>query len=99
MRNLKDLLSEKRTNTGKVFSVDEKTLFFILKKVVKELYGTKGVESIIPITYKEKKLFLQPRSSLWANEITLEKKKLIQRVNELLEGEAVEDIRLTQRSQ
>lgn len=98
MRNLKDILSEKKAqkSTG---AADEKTIFFIFKKVAVELYGTRGLESIIPVFYKEKKLYIQPRSSLWANEVLLEKKKLIQKMNELLEGEVITDIRLTQRSQ
>ena len=98
MRNLKDLLLEKKGKKSEA-AADEKTIFFIFKKVAVELYGTRGIESIIPVLYKEKKLYIQPRSSLWANEVLLEKKKLIQKMNELLEGEIIADIRLTQRSQ
>lgn len=90
MRTLKELLPKKsRSESG---HIDEKTIFHIAKRVVIEEYGARGSENIIPVLYKEKKLLLSPRSSLWASEILLQRVRLCQRINEILGREEVEEI-------
>jgi hypothetical protein len=54
MKNIKDLLP-KRQVTTKVPVLDEKTIFYIAKKVLVEEYGLRGGENIIPSLYQEKK--------------------------------------------
>ncbi len=97
MRTLKDLLPNHKKNpqfTGLVENIDEKTVFFIAKKVLVTEYGVRGGENIIPTLYKEKKLFLSSRSSLWGNEVWLERKSLKEKMNTLLGGEAIVEIKL-----
>lgn len=93
MRTLKDLLPKKRLSIPK--EIDEKTIFHIAKRVVTEEYGARGGENIIPVFYKEKKLFLSPRSSLWASEILLQRTRLCARINDILGTEAVKEIKIT----
>lgn len=95
MRNLKDLLPKKRTLSTAV-EIDEKTIFHIAKRILIEEYGIRGGENIIPSFYKDKKLFLSPRSSLWANEVYLMKDRIARRMNEMLGDEAVKEIKITQ---
>jgi len=59
-----------------------------------EEYGIRGGENIIPTLYKEKKLFLSSRSSLWGNEIWLERDRLKEKINILLGSDAVGEIKL-----
>jgi hypothetical protein len=98
MRNLKDLLPKKRyAPEGKAQQqeiLDEKTVFYIAKKVLVEEYGIRGSENIIPTFYKEKKLFLSARSSLWGNEIWLERDRLREKMNALLGSEAISEIKM-----
>lgn len=97
MRNLKDLLPKKRyaPESHQTQGVlDEKTVFYIAKKVLVEEYGLRGGENIIPTLYKEKKLFLSARSSLWGNEIWLERDRLREKMNILLGGEAIREIKI-----
>ena len=96
MRNLEDLLNQKR-KPQKNKELDEKTIFFVFLKVIQELYGTRGEESLRPLRVHEKKIYVRPESSLWANEIYLQKEKLLKNTNLLIEGEYLEDIILTQR--
>lgn len=98
MRTLKELLPQGQglhTRIG-VESVDEKTVFFVCKKVLIEEYGMQGGENIIPSFYKEKKLFLSPRSSLWSSEIWLGRDRLRNRINITLGCEAVLEIKIAQ---
>jgi hypothetical protein len=100
MRNIGDLFQDKRKLVVKKSEplLDEKTIFFVFKKVFREMYGPKGEESVETLRVYEKKLYLKPRTSLWANEIVLHKERLIQETNKILEGEYLEEIILTQRS-
>lgn len=97
MKNLKDLLPKRHRLSGQgtpqtVF--DEQTVFHIAKKVIREEYGLRGIENIIPVLYKEKKLFLASRSSLWGNEIWLERDVLKEKMNILLGNEAILEVKL-----
>lgn len=94
MKTLKDLLPKKRSSTS--FSIDEKTLFFVTKKVLIEEYGIRGGENIIPTFFKEKKLFLSPRSSLWSSELYLMREHLCKKINEMLGNDVVKEIKITQ---
>lgn len=94
MRTLKELLPRERDVAPK--EIDEKTIFHIAKRILIEEYGARGGENIIPSFYKDKKLFLSPRSSLWASEIYLMQDHLAQRINEVLGSEEIKEIKITQ---
>ncbi len=92
MRTLKELLPKNRHAAPQ--AIDEKTIFYIAKRAIVEEYGTRGGENIIPVLYKEKKLYLAPRSSLWASEILLQKEHLAKRINAALGTEEVREIKV-----
>ena len=94
MRTLKDLLPKHQhlPETGR--RVDEQTVFYIAKKILMEEYGLRGGENIIPTLFKEKKLYLSSRSSLWGNEIWLEKERLREKMNMLLGAKVIEEIKV-----
>lgn len=98
MRTLRELMPKKDlfSQPGKSLVIDEKTIFYICKKILIEEYGSKGGENIIPTFYKERKLFLTPRSSLWANEVWLQRENLVARINEALGSDAISEIKVTQ---
>lgn len=93
MRTLKKLLTKKRLFAPQ--EIDDKTIFHIAKRVIMEEYGRRGGENIIPVLYKEKKLFLSPRSSLWSSEILLQRAYFCQQINKLIGAEAVKEIKIT----
>jgi len=101
MRNIKDLFQDKKRSEEEVVSItpDEKSIFFLFRKVFGELYGVKGNENITPVQVQGKKLFLKPRTSLWANEALLQRQLLIGKINTTLGEEYLEDIIITQRSE
>jgi hypothetical protein len=97
MRTLRDLLPKKEYATPSSQSrgtLDEKTVFYVAKKIFGEEYGVKGSENIIPLSYKEKKLFLSTRSSLWSNEVWLEREGLKEKINNRLGEEAVREVKI-----
>lgn len=92
MRTLKDLLPKQLRPAPK--EADEQAVFHIARKAIAEEYGVRGGENIIPVLYKEKKLFLAPRSSLWASEVLLQRERLAKRINAAIGTEAVEEIKV-----
>ncbi len=96
MRTLKDLLLKGQQLPTHVVntSFDEKTVFYIARKVLAEEYGLRGGENIIPTLYKDKKLFLSARSSLWGNEVWLERERLRERMNALLGTEGIIEVKI-----
>lgn len=74
--------------------LDEKTVLYITEKVISEEYGKKGVENVIPKRYKEKKLFIHTKHSVWASEIILEKEKLCMLLNKKLGQGMIQEIRV-----
>ncbi len=96
MRTLKDLLPKKQRDTHhkQVQNFDEQTVFYIAKKILMEEYGLRGGENITPTLFQEKKLYLSSRSSLWGNEVWLEKERLKQKMNTLLGCEAIQEIKI-----
>lgn len=95
MKTLKDLLPRKiaASVSGEA---DEKTVFYICKRVLVEEFGVRGGENVIPSFYREKKLFLSPRSSLWSSEIWLSRGHIRKRINEMLGCEAVVEVKVAQ---
>ncbi len=96
MKTLRDLLP-KRESKRVPEMLDEKTIFHICRKVLLEEYGVRGSENIIPSLYKDKRLFLSPRSSLWGNEISLEREALRNKMNAVIGSEAVDGIVVSKR--
>ena len=94
MRTLKELLPRKQLTVPK--EIDEKTIFHIAKQVLVEEYGVRGGENIIPSFYKDKKLFLAPRSSLWGSEIYLMREHIAKRINAILGSEEVKEVKIAQ---
>lgn len=97
MKNLKDLLPKKHLHTprhGREGGFDDQTIFHIAKKVLREEYGLRGVENIIPVRYFEKKLYLSSSSSLWGNEIWLERNRLQEQMNAFLGQQVIIEIKI-----
>jgi len=95
MKSLKNLLTKKFPNgeAKKKTPLDDKTVFYIFKKVVKEEFGNLGVENFIPDYFAGKNLFVRCKSSNWASELWLNKNKIMKKINKELGDSAVENIK------
>lgn len=92
MRSLRDLAVKKGGWAQEVRKLDDKTVFFAFEKIVGGWYGLKGRENILPEEWKEGTLVIRVRSSLWLNELLLEKEKLQNAVNDFLGEKPVKHI-------
>jgi hypothetical protein len=76
--------------------VDQQTVFYVFQLIIKEEYGKQGIENIIPVFFKEKKIFIKASGSTWASEIWLKRGYIIKRVNKELGGEEIIDLAMSQ---
>lgn len=100
MKTIKRLLYQKQKQISlpkKEKEIDEKTIFHIAKRVIIAEYGKRGGENISPTFYKNKKLFLSPKTSLWASEIMLERESLRECVNKMIGSKVIEEIKISRR--
>lgn len=94
MRAFKDLVTKIGSQVPTERALDEKTIFFAFEKIVFERYGIKGKENIFPEEWKDHTLFIRVRSSLWLNELLMEKETLLQLVNTFLSTDQIKNISL-----
>src|SRR3989304_7215851 len=99
MKIIKKLLSQKQKQlfSPKEREIDEKTIFQITKNVIMEEYGKRGSENITPTFYKDKKLFLSIKSSLWVSEIMLERAHLCKLINKTIGVDEIKEIKASRR--
>lgn len=74
--------------------LDNESVFYILKTIIKVKYGEVGALSIQPSYYKAGVIFLKTSNSNWANEIWLNKKMLIDEINKKIGENEVKEIKL-----
>lgn len=93
MKQIGQFLLKKSINRPSI--IDEKSIFFVFETVIKEEYGKQGVGNIKPHMYRDHKLFVKTFSSNWANELWLNKKHILKRVNDEIGSEEVHDLATT----
>ena len=94
MKKIASLLDKKRL--ARKTALDQESIFYIFKQVIKEEYGKQGAENIKPIFFKDKKIFVKAIGSTWVSEILTNKKHIIKKVNEQLGGEEIADLAMSQ---
>ena len=72
--------------------IDEKSLFYIFKKIIREEYGNKGVENLKPEIFKNKKIFIKAMNSNWANEVWINRANLVKKINTEIGSDEITDI-------
>ncbi len=90
MKLLKDYLEKK--NIRQVQNLDDKTVFYVFKKIIKEEFGNVGVEKLIPDFYKNRTIFVKSDSSAWASELWLNKNRVVRQMNKELGEGSIEKI-------
>lgn len=92
MKSLKSLLEKRKKEAGAI--LDEKDIFYIFHKVIKEEYGNIGSGKFETAFFKNKTLFIKSESSAWASELWMNKEKIIEKIKEELGEGAVEKIKV-----
>lgn len=91
MKSLKNLLVKRKIERKTV--LDDKTVFYIFKKIIKEEFGNIGLEKLQPDYYSAGKIFVKSESSVWLSELWTNKKKIIRKINQEIGQEEIKDIK------
>jgi len=73
--------------------LDDKTVFYVFKKVIQEDFGKLGIESFVPDYFTGKTIFIRCKNSAWASELWLNKNRIIRKINEELGEKVITDIK------
>ena len=92
MKALGDLLGKK--NFHKVQALDDKTVFFVFRKVIRAQFGNIGAEKFVPDYFAGKTLFVKSESSVWKTELWTNRGKITALINKEIGEEVVERIRM-----
>lgn len=76
--------------------IDQQSVFYVFQLIIKEEYGRQGTENIMPVFFKEKKIFIKASGSTWASEIWTRRRQIVARVNKELGGEEIIDLAMAQ---
>jgi hypothetical protein len=91
MKSLESLLKN-RKKTLKI-SLDDKDIFYVFSRVIKEEFGHVGTTKFTADFFKNKTLFVKCESGPWASELWLQKDKIVRKINDKLGPGAVERIK------
>jgi predicted nucleic acid-binding Zn ribbon protein len=74
--------------------LDDRTVFYLFKKLVAQEYGSRGEHNIEARFYKNKKLFVAAKSSLWMSELQLNRQHFVDALNREFGTDAVREIKV-----
>lgn len=74
--------------------IDDQSVFYVFKKIVAKEYGARGEQYIEPRYYKNKKLFVAAKNSLWMSELQLNRDHFMQAINQELGADAITEIKV-----
>lgn len=92
MKRLSDILNSKKGR--KQANLDDKSIFYFFSKIIEKEYGNKGLGNLSPNFLKKKTLFVKARSSVWANELWLNKSEIIGKINKEIGSEEIKEIKI-----
>ena len=92
MKALGDILGQRKFQ--KKQALDDKTVFFVFKKVIGEEFGLLGKEKFTPDYFAKKTLFVKAQNSAWSAELWTNKARIMKKINEELGEDGVENIKM-----
>ncbi|HBI33971.1 MAG TPA: hypothetical protein DEA43_03855 [Candidatus Moranbacteria bacterium] len=93
MKTLGSFINKKTLRKSAV--IDQQSVFYVFQIVIKEEYGRQGLENVLPMSLKDRKVFISAGSSFWENEILLKRKQIVAKINKELGGDEIIDIVIT----
>ena len=92
MKALKSLLNRKKIAFP--IALDDKTIFYVFQKVIREDFGNIGSSKFTPDYFSRKVLFVKSNSSAWGSELWMNRKKIIDRINKEIGENILDEIKL-----
>ena len=91
MKALGEILFQKKIKKKQV--LDDKTVFFIFKKVIEMEFGQIGKQKITPDYFAKGVLFVKAQNSAWLAEFWTNKTRIMKKINEEIGEDVVSNIK------
>ncbi len=92
MKKLGDLLNRNKVRKGA--NLDEKSLYYFFNKIIEREYGNKGLANLRADFLKNGKLFIKAKSSVWANDLWLNKGEIVEKINKEIGSKEIREIKI-----
>jgi hypothetical protein len=92
MKALSDILFHRKVQKKQI--LDDKTIFFVFKRVVEAEFGQIGKQKFTPDYFAKKTLFVKAQNSVWSAELWTNKARIIGKINEEIGEKALDDIKM-----
>lgn len=93
MKKISQILINKKFYPGKKLNLNKESVACIFRKVIQDEYGKKGLENIQLKDFKNGKIIVKLKSSVWANEIWINRVFILKKINKQLGAEKTEKIK------
>ncbi|MFZ1654463.1 MAG: hypothetical protein WBO92_04995 [Candidatus Moraniibacteriota bacterium] len=93
MRPLKEYIGKRSGGAPKAL-LDDKTVFFLFRKIIQEEYGTRGVAELEPVAFSEGILSVKSNNPLYSSELWIRRETILGRMNAALEQDVIQELRL-----
>lgn len=91
MKKISSLLTEKKAGT----TIDHQTLFAVFTNVMRDEFGRRGAQNLVPQTHTNNNLIVKARSSIWANELWTQRNHIIAEIEKHCGEQCVKKIVVT----
>lgn len=93
MRLLKDFIG-KRKNSDETSFIDDKTVFFIFRKIIREEYGLRGISVLEPVLFIDGILSVKASNPLYSSELWIRREIILNKICLSLGQDTVRELRL-----
>ncbi len=93
MRSLKEFIKGREPNSQGPL-IDDKTVFYVFRKIIREEYGLRGVTELDPAGFSDGILSIKANNPLYSSELWIRREIIIGRINTTLEQAVVQEIHL-----
>lgn len=93
MKKISFLINQKEKVPVNI-NLDDKTVFYLFGRIIKQEYGNQGFKNLKPTYLQNKRLFIRSESSIFANELLLNKNEIIRKINQEIGSREIFDLKI-----
>lgn len=75
-------------------ALSDKDIFYLFERIIKQEYGNQGTKNLKPNFFKNGKIFVKSESSVFANELLLNKNEIIKKLNQEIGKNEIFDLKI-----
>ncbi len=94
MKKLKEILNQRQPLINQKRELGSKSIFYFFSKIIEKEYGNRGLENLKPVFWKNGKLFVESRNSVWGGDLWINRRKIIKKINQEIGLKEVQEIKI-----